>query len=218
MANEDEDAMKPAVKEDAIEERVQELRSELEKLGRWEIVTWCDNDIVTALERSGADHTPENVKAVREHFYVDSIADRMTEVGFTLIEEQSTTWDWYPIGRLTRKACETEIHRHFTRSASPQLTRAAARVQVEEENRMSTPIVIETSNPAVYPRYWTEHMENKIAISFDVEQVAAALEDTGFEASEQNVSAIAQYIDDSSDFAHDFDAAFTPSSGSRGAS
>ena len=87
MANENEDAMKPTAKEDAIDERVQELRSELEHLGRWEIVMWCDEDIVTALERCGANHTPENVKDVREHLYVDSIADRMTEVGFSLIEE-----------------------------------------------------------------------------------------------------------------------------------
>jgi hypothetical protein len=51
-------------------------------------------------------------------------------------------------------------------------------------------------------------MENKIVISFVVEQVAAALEDTGFEASEQNVSAISQYIDNGGDFVEDFDAAF----------
>jgi hypothetical protein len=87
MPTEQEKDPKLTEKDTAIEDRVQELRSELENLGRWEIVTWCDEDIVTALQRSGANHTPENVKAVREHFYVDSIADRMTEVGFDLIEQ-----------------------------------------------------------------------------------------------------------------------------------
>jgi hypothetical protein len=87
MANEVEDAMKPTEKDDAIEERVRELCSELEHLGRCGIVTWCDEDIVTALERSGADQTPENIKAVREHLYVECIDDRMTEVGFAVIEE-----------------------------------------------------------------------------------------------------------------------------------
>ncbi len=86
MVNEHEDDLPPAAIQ-TTEDRVDELRSELEKLGRWEIVTWCEDDIVTALERAGANHTPENVKAVREHFYVDSIADRMTEVGFALIEQ-----------------------------------------------------------------------------------------------------------------------------------
>jgi hypothetical protein len=87
MSNEHENDPKPTAKDEAIDERVQELRSELEHLGRWGIVTWCDEDIVTALERSGADHTPENIKAVREHLYVESIDDRMTEVGFAVIEE-----------------------------------------------------------------------------------------------------------------------------------
>src|SRR5579872_5102427 len=54
MPNEQEKDPKLTAKDTAIEDRVQELRSELEKLGRWEIVTWCDEDIVTALEHSGA--------------------------------------------------------------------------------------------------------------------------------------------------------------------
>jgi hypothetical protein len=87
MADEQEHDLNPATKDQAIEDRAQELRSELEQLGRWGIVTWCDEDIVTALERAGADATPENIRAVREHYYVDCIDDRMTEVGFVLIEE-----------------------------------------------------------------------------------------------------------------------------------
>jgi len=37
MANEDEDAMKPTAKDDAITERVQELRSDLEDLDGGEL-------------------------------------------------------------------------------------------------------------------------------------------------------------------------------------
>jgi hypothetical protein len=51
-------------------------------------------------------------------------------------------------------------------------------------------------------------MENKIAISFDVEQVAAALEDAGFEVSEGNVTDIAEYINNGGESVENFDAAF----------
>lgn len=74
----------PKANEEAITKRVQALRCELEHLGRWGIVSWNDGDIIETLERAGADPTPENVKAVREHFFVEQIADRMTEVGFDL--------------------------------------------------------------------------------------------------------------------------------------
>jgi hypothetical protein len=87
MAYEDADVLRPTSKEDAIGERVLQLRSELESLDRWGIVTWCDEDIVTALENAGAEATPENIKAVREHYYVDCIDDRMTEVGFGIIDD-----------------------------------------------------------------------------------------------------------------------------------
>jgi hypothetical protein len=40
-----------------------------------------------ALENAGADPMPENVKAVREHYYVDCIDDRMTEVGVGIIAD-----------------------------------------------------------------------------------------------------------------------------------
>jgi hypothetical protein len=53
-----------------------------------------------------------------------------------------------------------------------------------------------------------KHMENKIVIWFDLGHVAAALEDVGFEASEQNVADIAEYIGNGGDFVEDFDAAF----------
>lgn len=74
-------------REKAISDQVQEHRAAIEALGRFGIVTWCDRDIVTALENAGADPTPENVKAVREHYYVDCIDDRMTEVGFGIIAD-----------------------------------------------------------------------------------------------------------------------------------
>jgi hypothetical protein len=51
-------------------------------------------------------------------------------------------------------------------------------------------------------------MENKIVISFDVEQVAAALEDTGFEVSEGNVADVAEYITNGGESVENFDAAF----------
>jgi hypothetical protein len=87
MPNEHENDPKSTAKDEAITKRVQELRGELEQLGRWGIVTWCDEDIATALERAGAHVSPANLKAVREHFLVEQIDDRMTEVGFDLIEE-----------------------------------------------------------------------------------------------------------------------------------
>jgi hypothetical protein len=51
-------------------------------------------------------------------------------------------------------------------------------------------------------------MENKLVLSFDVKQVAAALEDAGFEASERNVTAIAEYIKDGGESIENFAAAF----------
>jgi hypothetical protein len=81
-----EDLTPPATDETSTS-RVQALRSELELLGRFAIVSWCNEDIATALERAGADATPENIKAVREHYYVDRIDDRMTEVGFGIIDD-----------------------------------------------------------------------------------------------------------------------------------
>jgi hypothetical protein len=74
-------------REEMMSDQVQAHRAAIEKLGRFGIVTWCDQDIVTALENAGADPTPENVKAVRENLFVQSIDDRMTEVGFDLIAE-----------------------------------------------------------------------------------------------------------------------------------
>jgi hypothetical protein len=74
-------------KEEATNDRVQELRSELENLGRWGILSWNDGDIIEALEDAGVDPSPANIKAVREHFYVQHIDDRMTEVGWAVIEE-----------------------------------------------------------------------------------------------------------------------------------
>jgi hypothetical protein len=86
-----------SVKEDAMEsendlkstisDQVQEHRAAIEQLGRFGLVSWSNNDIVSALVDAGADPSPENVKAVREHFYVQHIDDRMTELGFTIIEE-----------------------------------------------------------------------------------------------------------------------------------
>jgi hypothetical protein len=51
-------------------------------------------------------------------------------------------------------------------------------------------------------------MENKIVISFDSEQVAAALEDGGFEVSERNVADIAEYIQNGGESVENFDTAF----------
>lgn len=51
-------------------------------------------------------------------------------------------------------------------------------------------------------------MKNAIAISFDVEQIAAALEDAGFEAFERNVADIAQYVKNGGESVENFDAAF----------
>jgi hypothetical protein len=53
-----------------------------------------------------------------------------------------------------------------------------------------------------------EHMENKIVISIDLEQVAAALEDAGFEVSQKNVADIAEHIDNGGEIVEEFDSAF----------
>jgi hypothetical protein len=53
-----------------------------------------------------------------------------------------------------------------------------------------------------------EHMENKIVISFDVEQVVAALEDSGFEVSARNLCDVAEYIRNGSEGVETFAAAF----------
>jgi hypothetical protein len=73
--------------EKAISDQVQVHRAAIEALGRFGIVTWCDHDIVAALEHAGANVSPENVKAVREHYYVAHIDDRMTEAGFGVIAD-----------------------------------------------------------------------------------------------------------------------------------
>ena len=53
-----------------------------------------------------------------------------------------------------------------------------------------------------------EHLENKIVISFDVEQVAAALEDASLEGSERNVTDIVEYINNGGESVENFAAAF----------
>jgi hypothetical protein len=53
-----------------------------------------------------------------------------------------------------------------------------------------------------------EHMENKILISFDIEQVAAALADAGFEASEKAVTDIEEFFKQGGGEFEDFEAAF----------
>jgi hypothetical protein len=61
------------------------------------------------------------------------------------------------------------------------------------------------------PRFQTltkEHMENNIVISFDIEQVAAALEVAGFEVSEGDVADVVEYINNGGEIVEDFDAAF----------
>jgi len=81
-------------------------------------VTWCDADIIEALNERGIHPTAETIRAVREHYYVAHIDDRMTEVGWAVIADTIGDLDWYLVVRLTSKARETEIHRHFTPSAS----------------------------------------------------------------------------------------------------
>jgi hypothetical protein len=75
------------LREKAIIDLVQAHRAAIEVLGGFGIVTWSDRDIVAALERAGADVSPANVRSVREHLYVESIDDRMTEAGWAVIEE-----------------------------------------------------------------------------------------------------------------------------------
>jgi hypothetical protein len=76
-----------AQREEAISDQVQEHRAAIEKLGHFGIVSWCQQDILTALTNAGADPSPENINAVREHFFVEQIADRMTEVGFQILAD-----------------------------------------------------------------------------------------------------------------------------------
>jgi hypothetical protein len=74
-----------AQREEAISDQVQEHRAAIEKLGRFGIVSWCEQDILTALTDAGAAPSPENIKAVREHFFVEQIGNRMTEIGFQIL-------------------------------------------------------------------------------------------------------------------------------------
>jgi hypothetical protein len=87
IVNANKDDLTPMASDEAITKRVHELRAELENLGRWGIVTWCDDDIVEALENAGVDPSTANIKSVREHFYVEQIDDRMTEVGWEVLAE-----------------------------------------------------------------------------------------------------------------------------------
>jgi hypothetical protein len=51
-------------------------------------------------------------------------------------------------------------------------------------------------------------MENKIVISFDLQQIAAALENAGFEVSEKNLTDVTQYLKNGGESVEDFAAAF----------
>jgi transcription elongation factor Elf1 len=83
----DEDDLKLTITNEATEERAMAHRASLEQAGRFGIVSWTNNDIITALENAGTDPTPENIEAVREHYCVRHIDERMTETGWAVIEE-----------------------------------------------------------------------------------------------------------------------------------
>lgn len=85
MPNEHENDPKSTAKDEAITKRVQELRCELEQLGRFGVVSWTDDDLIEALENAGAAPTLQNVATLREH--VQDIADAMTATGWTVIED-----------------------------------------------------------------------------------------------------------------------------------
>lgn len=110
MSNEHDHNLKPAATDEATESRVQELRVELEQAGRWGIVTWTDDDIINALESAGANSTPQNVQAVREHFSVRHIDDEMTVTGWRVIEEAISGLGLVPprLVRLAKKASEAD--------------------------------------------------------------------------------------------------------------
>jgi len=78
---------KTAMTEEMISDRVQKLREEIESLGRWGIVDWCNGDIAHALEDQEIDPTPEHIQKVWEHPFVGQIDDRMTETGWEVIHE-----------------------------------------------------------------------------------------------------------------------------------
>ena len=80
-------AKKTAMTKEMISDRVQTLREEIESLGRWGIVDWCNGDIAHALEDQEIDPTPEHIRKVWEHPYVIDIKERMTEVGLEVIDE-----------------------------------------------------------------------------------------------------------------------------------
>jgi hypothetical protein len=67
-------------------DKVQELRKELEKLGRFGIVCWCDADIEEELEQLNIPATPQLVTWVR-NYVKGEIEDRMTETGWSFINE-----------------------------------------------------------------------------------------------------------------------------------
>jgi hypothetical protein len=86
MKSEHEDNLTPATEDQAISDQVLEHRAAIQQLGRFGIVIWSEKDIVSALVNAGAAPSPENIDAVREHSYVEHISDRMTEVGWVVIE------------------------------------------------------------------------------------------------------------------------------------
>ena len=62
------------------------LREELEKLGRFGILSWCDQDIEEELKQLDIPVTPQLVRYVRN--YVEGeMEDRMTETGWQFINE-----------------------------------------------------------------------------------------------------------------------------------
>src|SRR5579872_1238245 len=94
---------KTAMTKKMISDRVQELREEIESLGRWGIVDWCNGDIAHALEDQYIDPTHEHIRKVWEHPYVIDIEERMTEVGLEVIDEAIQDLDLPLSQKLVRK-------------------------------------------------------------------------------------------------------------------
>ena len=103
----EEDDLKLTPKDEVADARVKELRAELERLGRFGIVSWTDDDLIDALENAGATPTVQNVAAVRE--YVQDIADEMTATGWRVIEEAI---------RLFADRCQQCLHRGLVADAA----------------------------------------------------------------------------------------------------
>ena len=55
---------------------------------------WSNDDIASQLEEQGVPDTPENIRAVRDSYYVQHIGDEMVGHGWGVLEEAVRQLSW----------------------------------------------------------------------------------------------------------------------------